>query len=161
MQININSLFYWLEVILCFIFLFLFRFYLKYIVSLQVKHTVVKQPDKDGSITHAHIVEIAGPILPHHTQSLITLYHKTQQENFGIVFNNHDITAPFNFLGRLNRENEDTEVKNENDIAQNYSDSDKTKHDVAKKHFIHKPVSDRICAIKEIVCTPEGFTWNT
>ena len=126
-----------------------------------MKHTVVKQPDKDGSITHAHILEIAGPILPHHTQSLITLYHRTQQENFGMVYNNHDVTAPFNVLGRLNQETVDTDVENVDETVKIFSDNDKEKQEITKKHFRHKPISDKICAIKEIVCTPEGFTWNS
>ena len=126
-----------------------------------MKHTVVKQPDKDGSITHAHILEIAGPILPHHTQSLINLYHRTQQENFGMVFNNHDITAPFNILGRLHQENVDTDMANIDETEQNCRNGDKVGQSSSNKHFIHKPISDKICAIKEIVCTPEGFTWNS
>ena len=126
-----------------------------------MKHTVVKQPDKDGSITHAHILEIGGPILPHHTQSLITLYHSTQQENFGMVFNNHDVTAPFNVLGRLNQETVDTDVENVDETVKIFSDNDKEKQEITKNHFRHKPISDKICAIKEIVCTPEGFTWNS
>ena len=128
-----------------------------------MKHTVVKQPDKEGAITHAHIVEITGPILPHHTESLISLYHRTQQRDFGVVFNNHDITATFNVLGRLKAEKDDQNMDDskENLVTQN-SDSGKTEqNNTSAQHFRHKPISDRVCAVKEIISTPEGFMWNT
>ena len=122
-----------------------------------MKHTVIKQPDKDGTITAAHIVEISGPILPLHTESVISLYHNTQQADFGVVFNNHDITAPFNILGTLSdkcihdKHNTDTIQ----DTNENIEDSTRT------KHFIHKSISEKVAAVKEIVCTPDGFSWKS
>ena len=119
---------------------------------------MIKQPDKDGTITQAYIVEVTGPILPFHTQSIISLYHKTQQADFRVVYNNHDITAPFNVLGTLS----DTNVndKDSTNILQDHDNSRKVEQ-TWTQFFKHKSISENICAIKEIVCTPNGFTWTS
>ncbi|KAL4233691.1 hypothetical protein ACF0H5_008371 [Mactra antiquata] len=170
--------------------------------SHKVKHTVVKQQsDKDSNITHAHIVEISGPILPSHCQRLVSLLHHTQNADFGMVFNNHDTTIPFNILGKLCGEmpeelnesdssdivgDDDTDisdlncekktmleaidnahsvrnVKNSNKNSGGDSDLSSTGEAWKLKGFYKSvPIADdRICGIKEVVCTKEGFSWTT
>ncbi|WAR07442.1 DONS-like protein [Mya arenaria] len=171
--------------------------------SLKTKHTAVKQSDGDGNITSAHIVEIGGPILPHHTQQLVSLIHTTQAQDFGMVFHNHDPTVPFNVLPTLvGTENEmeqspvesgecekvkdilevddmgnndSSHVNNCDDNSLTILDSSSSNHNnhlsksseektntsvITEKLFRNVPIADKVSAMKEVICTPNGFTWN-
>ncbi|XP_052810816.1 protein downstream neighbor of Son-like isoform X2 [Mya arenaria] len=169
----------------------------------KTKHTAVKQSDGDGNITSAHIVEIGGPILPHHTQQLVSLIHTTQAQDFGMVFHNHDPTVPFNVLPTLvGTENEmeqspvesgecekvkdilevddmgnndSSHVNNCDDNSLTILDSSSSNHNnhlsksseektntsvITEKLFRNVPIADKVSAMKEVICTPNGFTWN-
>lgn len=161
----------------------------------QVKHTVVKQSDKDGIITQAHIVEVTGPILPHHCQNMVSLLHRTQCADYGMVFNNHYTTVPFNVLSRVVRHNNKMKSDNrhsfgrsntsriepdcsaildsiheeeeEEDNASVRTDdvtSEKRDHEELQFGKFHRLVpvdEERVCAIKEVICTPGGYTWTS
>lgn len=184
------------------------------VCKFQVRHTVTKQSiNADGGVTHAHILEITGPILPSHCQTLISLFHKTQTADFGMVFNTHEPTVPLNILPSMVNKNcdknvsKDTEknvlasvdnigissggvgednsdsgtildsIKENNDSEANGQDKDDVRNKLTvnenkkveeennvlemRKHFKNEKISDKISAIKEIVCTPQGFTWNS
>ncbi|KAH3735812.1 hypothetical protein DPMN_042370 [Dreissena polymorpha] len=164
----------------------------------------------------AHIVEVSGPILPSHCQHLVALYHTSQAADFGMVFNNHDLTTPFNILprvvnlgallsARIGTEGSSPEVKEAKGESQEtttegfHSEEEKWvcggndignsspagKNDVlcakidnvegkatdllnayesdslSSKLFRHVPISDRVTAMKELVCTPTGFSWKS
>ncbi|XP_060592428.1 protein downstream neighbor of Son-like [Ruditapes philippinarum] len=141
--------------------------------SHKVKHTAVKQSDRDGNITQAHIVEVAGPILPQHCQRLVSLLHRTQSADYGMVFNNHDVTIPFNVLSKLGDQNAKTkkdvgetstlleQIDEESSDSKTENCDNSAKRDTGNFHKLIPIDGDRICAVKEIVCTLEGFTWTS
>ncbi|XP_045196207.2 protein downstream neighbor of Son-like [Mercenaria mercenaria] len=151
--------------------------------SHKVKHTAVKQSDREGNVTQAHIVEVAGPILPHHCQGLVSLLHRTQNADYGMVCNNHDPTIPFNVLSKLIHSSNADKYENSEKLSENESkcntstildsiedgsssaksekEGNVVQLDAERFHKLVPVDEDRICAIKEIVCTPEGFTWTS
>lgn len=139
--------------------------------SHKVKHTAVKQSDREGNITHAHIVEVTGPILPWHCQHLVSLLHRTQSADFGMVFNNHDPTVPLNVLSKILTSKTDKEQNSEgkeekitSTILESIVELDEKMEDSEQEmktfHKIVQVEENRISALKEVVCTPEGFTWT-
>ncbi|CAG2232303.1 DONSON [Mytilus edulis] len=64
--------------------------------SHKVKHSIARQPDVDGNIRQVHILEVAGPVLPHHVQTISSLLHRTQNQDFSLTFNTHEPSQPFN-----------------------------------------------------------------
>lgn len=155
----------------------------------QVRHTVTKQSIKEGEVTNAHILEIGGALLPWHCQQLISLLHKTQAADFGVVFNNHEQTVPFNILPALldlntakhspmkvpTESNSANDTNSAHTILDTVTEDDKLNEDEQSAnrrnktgqaveetgHFKNVQISERIGVLKEVVCTPEGFSWNS
>ena len=165
----------------------------------------MKQGGGEGGFTSAHIVEVTGPILPCHTENLVTLFHKTQAQDFGMVFNNHDPTVAFNVLPTVVKCGNECslnsvkleESKANNSItnsSQDVADEKEGKHesnpatdnenkpaltildtlDAQNEHVVDKkddflpdkllklhPISEKVCAIKELVSTIDGFLWKS
>ena len=115
----------------------------------QVKHSIVRQKDMDFKNKPVHILEIAGPILPHHVQNLTALFHRTQDQDFSLTFNTHDPTVPFNFTLPTSAN----------------TGADRLKLDMTQS--VHDPffdlmeISDRLSCLKEVYCNKEGYSWIT
>ena len=135
----------------------------------QVKHSTVKQSDKEGHISHANILEVTGPILTSHSQALTALFHHTQSADFSFVYSNHDSTTPFNILPKVLKAhscelpkedryhgNEQCESNQKNPGATELQLSN-----MANRFYKHTEISDRLSSVKEVVCSMDGFSWET
>ncbi|XP_046554130.1 LOW QUALITY PROTEIN: protein downstream neighbor of son homolog [Haliotis rubra] len=67
----------------------------------KLKHSVAKQTDASGNIQKGHVIEMSGPILPHHVLNVSHLLRDLQEEDFTLTFNTHEPTASLNLRGTL------------------------------------------------------------
>lgn len=117
-------------------------------MTLQVKHSIARRPDTDGSIRQVHILEIAGPILPHHVHTLSSLLQRTQSSDFSLTFNTHEPTYPFN----INCASEDSSSV----INRQVLDMEGSVYD---SFFSCKSIAERLTSIHELSCDDRGYTW--
>ncbi|XP_067674499.1 protein downstream neighbor of son homolog [Haliotis asinina] len=77
----------------------------------KLKHSVAKQTDASGNIQKGHVIEMSGPILPHHVLNVSHLLRDLQEEDFTLTFNTHEATASLNLRGILFRSDSCKEVE--------------------------------------------------
>lgn len=96
-----------------------------------------------------------------------------------MVFNNHDPTVPLNVLSKVvSAEQNKCDIRRNNQpkgetstildsIEEENPGGVKNEHlgnsvqlPIGKFHKFIQVNEDRICAVKEVVCTPEGFSWT-
>lgn len=118
-----------------------------YTCSFQVKHSLVKQTETDGSIDHVHILEIAGALLPHHVHRIRKVLERTQGE-FTLTFNTHEPTVPFNAKLSTTDNNPEREKMN-------------MKGDNFDSFFDNCEIEDRLTCIRELYCKKCVYNWAT
>ena len=123
-------------------------YYCLFLCLLQVKHSIARQGDVDGSIRQVHILEVGGPVLPHHVHTMSSLLQNTQHNNFTLTFNTHEPTYPFNI--KCSSQNEDTpDVRQTLNMQNSKFDS----------FFSGQGISDRLTSTHELVCDKDGYSW--
>ncbi|KAL5010623.1 hypothetical protein ScPMuIL_012928 [Solemya velum] len=123
--------------------------------SSKFKHSSAKQADDKGNIKHSHIVEVGGPILPHHVQSVCQLLRRTQT-SFSISFNNHEPSLPFNVsIPGTN------DVNNSRSIVCGSADRDSIKTEKFEAFYTAAKISETLAGIRELNCTADGVSWQT
>lgn len=116
--------------------------------SYKVKHSLVKQTEMDGTINHVHILEISGPVLPHHVHQIRKVLERTQKGEFTLTFNTHEPTVPFNAklpVSECNPEREKMKMRGE-------------KFDT---FFDVCDIDDRLTCIRELYCRDYSYDWAT
>lgn len=123
-------------------------YYCLFLCLLQVKHSIARQGDVDGSIRQVHILEVGGPVLPHHVHTMSSLLQNTQHNNFTLTFNTHEPTHPFNI--KCSSQNEDTpDIRPTLNMQNSKFDS----------FFSGQGISDRLTSTHELVCDKDGYSW--
>ncbi|KAK3098985.1 hypothetical protein FSP39_024959 [Pinctada imbricata] len=117
-----------------------------------VKHSIVRQKELDFRNKQMHILEIVGPILPHHIQRFSALFSHTQNNNYSFTFNTHEPTVPFNF---------DLPCINSDDSVEKEREKLDMQEDVHNSFFDVIEISDRLSSIKELHRSKEGYSWIT
>ncbi|XP_071135392.1 protein downstream neighbor of son homolog [Mytilus edulis] len=117
--------------------------------SHKVKHSIARQPDVDGNIRQVHILEVAGPVLPHHVHTISSLLHRTQNQDFSLTFNTHEPSQPFNVKCLPGEEN----------IVENCRRSFLMEDQMYDSFFSGQCIADRLTCIHELTCEKEGYTW--
>lgn len=113
-----------------------------------MKHSLVKQTEMDGTINHVHILEISGPVLPHHVHQIRKVLERTQKGEFTLTFNTHEPTVPFNAklpVSECNPEREKMKMRGE-------------KFDT---FFDVSDIDDRLTCIRELYCRDYSYGWVT
>ncbi|CAH1798862.1 unnamed protein product [Owenia fusiformis] len=114
--------------------------------SLQVKQGTIRQQCQDGTMVSNQTLEVSGPILPHTTLALCSLFKQTQCSDFSGVFNVHDHSTAFN--GTPLPQN-----------AKNSRNNWGLPMDMEEVLFRSNNLGK--LAVREIVCTADGYHWNT
>ncbi|XP_033740596.1 protein downstream neighbor of son homolog [Pecten maximus] len=111
--------------------------------SHKVKHSLVKQMDNNKQIKSVHILEILGPVLPHHISSYNSLFRDTQEGCFSLTFNTHEPSISFNAV-----------VGSEDDQSNNASIREQfvMRHKKFDPFFSNRPLDTRLTCIREIHC---------
>lgn len=102
----------------------------------------------DGTINHVHILEISGPVLPHHVHQIRKVFERTQKGEFTLTFNTHEPTVPFNAklpVSECNPESEKMKMREE-------------KFDT---FFDVCDIDDRLTCIRELYCKDYRYDWAT
>ncbi|OWF42711.1 protein downstream neighbor of son homolog [Mizuhopecten yessoensis] len=118
--------------------------------SHQTKHSLVKQMDDNKLIKPVHILEICGPVLPHHIASYKWLFQHTQEGHFSLSFNTHEPSISFN-----------APVGSEDDITKDVAIREQfvMGHRKFDSFFSNKPVDSRLTCIKDIQCKLGFFSF--
>nr|KAG5711022.1 hypothetical protein BaRGS_013756 [Batillaria attramentaria] len=69
----------------------------------KIRHSVAKM-SLDGETQDAHVLEITGPLLPHHQLNIATIVHEAIPDTVVISYNTHEPTVPFNMDTLLQQE---------------------------------------------------------
>ena len=115
----------------------------------------MKQTGAQGGVKQSDILEVTGPILPHHVQNLVQLLKDTQNSKFTITFNTHEPSVPLNVLTE-DSDNESSPSSYTHAVPWESLGLDAAMHQSFVEQF---PLSDRTAGIKELFCTDEGFSW--
>jgi hypothetical protein len=107
---------------------------------------LVKQTETDGSINHVHILEIAGPVLPHHVHCIRRILERTQGGEFTLTFNTHEPTVPFN--AKLSTTDCNPEREKMNMRGDNFD-----------AFFDNCEIDDRLTCIRELYCKNHTYDW--
>ena len=76
--------------------------------SFQIHRSVAKL--SKGALTHdSHVLEVSGPLLPHHTLNISALLRERVTEPAIISINTHEHSAPFNLGFKTHTENSTTD----------------------------------------------------
>lgn len=111
--------------------------------SHKVKHSLVKQMDNNKQIKSVHILEILGPVLPHHVASYKSLFSDTQDGSFSLTFNTHEPTVSFNAVIGSEDDQSDNRTIREQYLMGHH------KYDA---FFSNKQLDTRLTCIREIHC---------
>ncbi|XP_071114520.1 protein downstream neighbor of son homolog [Haliotis cracherodii] len=114
----------------------------------KLKHSVAKQTDASGNFQKGHVIEMSGPILPHHVLNVSHLLRDLQKEDFTLTFNTHEPTAALNLRGAMFRSDSCKEVE------------ESGLHPAAQETLSGPVTLQDNTVYKEVTSTQHGFNFN-
>ena len=125
-----------------------------------MKYSACKQLNSSGEKKEQHILEVHGPILPHHVLNLSTHLRHTQDTDVTITFKTHESSAAFNMkVSGLVDGMQAVQDKMSGEVTHCPEESLGLLHsDVTHCLALGQSLS-HMKAIKEITCSTHGFSY--
>lgn len=119
----------------------------------RIRHSVAKM-SMEGETQDAHVLEIHGPLMPHHQLNIAALLRHGLADTAVISYNTHEPTAPFNMEAT-------GDVESDSGMSTASSKLwEAGLHKTVRGQFVKCSALERGTVLHEVKCLEDGYTWS-